>query len=32
LSLDQVVTVDGSGDGGGGQTSRHELQQSHLEG
>lgn len=32
LGLNQVVTVDGSGDGGGGQAGGHELQESHLEG
>jgi hypothetical protein len=32
LSLNQVVAVDGGGDGNGGETSRHELKESHLGG
>ncbi|KAF8954574.1 hypothetical protein BDZ97DRAFT_1864540, partial [Flammula alnicola] len=30
LGLDQVVTVDGGGDGGGVHSSGHELEQGHL--
>jgi hypothetical protein len=30
LGLDQVITVDGSGDSGLGKTGRHELQDGHL--
>jgi hypothetical protein len=32
LGLDQVITVDGSGDGGLGKTSGHELEDGHLSG
>ena len=32
LRLNQVIAVNGSGDGNGGETSRHELKESHLSG
>ena len=32
LSLNQVVAVNGGRDGDGGETSRHELKESHLSG
>jgi hypothetical protein len=32
LSLNQVIAVNGGGDGDGGETSRHELEESHLRG
>lgn len=32
LGLDQVITVNGGGDGDSGESSRHELKESHLSG
>lgn len=32
LSLDEMVAVDGGGDGDGGETGRHELEEGHLGG
>lgn len=32
LSLDEMVAVDGGGDGDGRETGRHELEESHLGG